>query len=95
MCVYDQNYSLVILTQPKMKMCKMFRLEESVLISHSTLQNHFCLGLSSFQEINFYINTGVLLCVYDQNYPLVIVTQPKKDEGEISLYRRAEFSFII
>ena len=52
-CVYDQNYALVILTQPKTKMCKIFRLEESVLIYHTTLQNHFCLGLSSFGELNF------------------------------------------
>ena len=30
-----------------------FRKEDSVFISHSTLQNHFCLGLSSFGELKF------------------------------------------
>ena len=37
----------------KRRMCNPFRKEDSVFISHSTLQNHFCLGLSSFGELKF------------------------------------------
>ena len=42
MCVYDQNYALVVVTQPK-KEERAIRLDEedSVSISCSDLQNHF------------------------------------------------------
>ena len=33
----------------------------------------------------------VIVCVYDQNYALVIVTQPKKEECEIRFDMKTQF----
>ena len=64
MCVYDQNYALVIVIQPKkVGMVSLFRQEDLAFIHHSILQNCFCLGLSSFGELDLYISARVLLCV--------------------------------
>ena len=46
MCVYDQNYALVIVIQPKkVGIRNLFRQEDLAFIYHSILQNYFCWGL--------------------------------------------------
>ena len=35
------------------------------------------------------------MCVYDQSYALVILTQQKKEELEIRLERKTNFSFLV
>ena len=53
MCVYDQNYTLVIVIQPKkVRIINLFRQEDFDFIYHSILQNRFRLGLSSFGELD-------------------------------------------
>ena len=59
----------------------LFCQENWVFISHSNIQNHFSLVLSIFGELNSWISVRVLLCVYDQNYALIIVTHPEKEVG--------------
>ena len=45
-------------------MCNPFRQEDLVFISNSTLQNHYCLGLSSFGELIVQISDWLLMCVF-------------------------------
>ena len=48
-CVNDQNYALMIVTEPiKIGISNPFRQEDFFYIYNLTLQNHFCMGLSSF-----------------------------------------------
>ena len=52
-CVYDQNYALVIVIQPKkLGMINVVRQEDLAFIYHSILQNRFRLTLSSFGELD-------------------------------------------
>ena len=37
----------------------------------------------------------LFVCVYDQDYALVIVMQPEKEESEILLDSKTQFLFII
>ena len=62
MCVFDQNYALVIVTEPKRDVCNPFQQEDSGFISYSTIEIHFFLGLSSFGELNLLICDRVILC---------------------------------
>ena len=64
MCVYDQNNALQIVTQPnKLKIGKPIRNKDSVFIYYSSIQKHFCLGISTFGELKSYISARVFLCV--------------------------------
>ena len=38
---------------------------------------------------------GNCVCVYDQNYALVMVNQPRKEECAIRLDKKTQFSFLI
>ena len=61
-CVYDQDYALVIVIQPKkVGMSNLFRRENLAFVYHSILQNHFVLGLSSFRQLDLQISDRVLL----------------------------------
>ena len=43
----------------------------------------------------FRLVLGCFVCVYDQNYALVIVTQPKEEEFPIQLAKISQCSFLI
>ena len=60
------NAALVIVTQPKKRgISNPTGQDKSAFISHSNIQNHFCLKLSSFGELNFLIPwvSARVLCV--------------------------------
>ena len=63
LCVYDQNYALVIVTQQNRGISNPIGQDTSGFISNSNIQKHFCLKLSSFGEVTFQISARVL-CVY-------------------------------
>ena len=65
MCVYDQNYAIVIVTQQKEEECAI-RLDRKTqfFISHSTLQNHFLSGSKQFWRTKIlYECYGAFVCV--------------------------------
>ena len=76
-------------------MCNSFIQEDKAFISHSTLQTLFCRGLIRFGELILDKCWGDFVCVYDQNYVLVIVTQPKQGECAINLDMKTQFSLLI
>ena len=57
--------------------------------------NHFSLKLSSFGELKFTELLGCFVCVYDQNYALVIVTQPKNEEFTNKFTRISQCNYLI
>ena len=60
------------------------------IYSYIHLYIYTCIHIFIFSYIHIYI-----VCVYDQNYTLVIVTQPKKGEFPNKLARRSQCFCII
>ena len=53
-------------------------------------------ALNQFWRTKFYISARVLcVCVYDQNYALVIVTQPKREEFTNTFARISQCEYLI
>ena len=95
-CVWPKLRSRNINSTKKMGIFNPNGQAKSVFLYQSNIKNHFSLKLSSFGELQVLDRCwGAFVCVYDQNYALVIVTQPKKEEFPIQLARISQCSFLI
>ena len=94
MCVYDQNYTLVIVTRPKQR--NVLSVSTGRLSFHISFNyaKSFLSGYMQFWRINFLdMFLGAFVCVCDQNYALLIVTQPKESNVESVSTGRLSFHF--
>ena len=85
MCVYDQNYTLVIVTEPKKKNSQSIWPERITVNLSFKYTKPFLPGSKQCWRTNFKICARVLLCVYDQNYNIVIIVTQQKKEFVIHL----------
>ena len=93
--MYDKKYVLVIVPQPKKEEFpnKLARINQcSFLIQ---IYKPFLSETKQFWITKILHNCESALCVYDQNYALVIVTQSKRGEFPNKLARIIQCSFLI
>ena len=94
--VYDQNYALAIVTHPKKENSRSVlpgRLCVHILFKGT---QQFLSVFKQFQRTNFLDKCqGAFVCVYDQNYSLVIVIQPIKAGLGTRFAIKTQCSFLI
>ena len=95
-CVYDQNYAIVLVTQQKNRTWQY--IYAKILSVHLSFKyaKPFMSGYKQFWRAKLSDKCyGAFVCAYDQNYTFPIVTQPKRYESVISLDRKTQFPFIV
>ena len=87
-CEYDQNYTTVIVIQPKNRNMKSDSTGRISFYFSFKFTKPFLSGSKQFWRTKILDKSqGVFVCVYDQNCALVIVTQQKK-RGTSNLIRQ-------
>ena len=93
-CVYEQNYALVIVTQPETRNLPSINTGRLSFYLSFIFTKPFLSGSKQFWKSNCLDKyQGAFVCVYDQNYALVILIQPKK-VGMSNMFRQEELAFI-